>query len=122
MVDEKRAEALVKAGNQVPPQKLGMLLIDTGASMTSIERTVLEQLGIPPIADCDVKTPSGGETQQVYPCSLAFPGSKLPSIQKIFVLGGNLQEQGIIGLLGRDMLAACLFVFNGQGGEFTLAV
>jgi hypothetical protein len=38
------------------------------------------------------------------------------------VLGSNLAEQGIIGLLGRDFLANCVFVFNGQGGGFTLAI
>jgi hypothetical protein len=90
--------------------------------MTAIERTVLQELGIPPIGESQVKTPSGGETQLVYPCGLAFPGTPLPTVKSIFVLGSNLAEQGIIGLLGRDFLANCVFVFNGQGGGFTLAI
>jgi hypothetical protein len=79
-------------------------------------------LGIPPIGDCHVRTPSGGETQQVYPCGLVFPGTKLPTIGSIFVLGGNLLDQGIIGLLGRDVPRSCVFIFNGQYGEFTIAL
>ena len=122
MLDVRRAQALTLKGQPVPPQKVGSILIDTGASMTSIERTVLQELGIPPIGESQVKTPSGGETQLVYPCGLAFPGSPLPTIKGIFVLGANLAEQGIVGLLGRDVLANCLFVFNGQGGGFTLAI
>jgi predicted aspartyl protease len=122
MLDTRRAQALVQAGGSIPPPKPGRLLIDTGASMTSIERTVLQELGIPSIGDCQVKTPSGGETQQVYPCGLVFPGTKLPTIGNIFVLGANLLDQGIIGLLGRDLLRSCVFIFNGQGGEFTIAL
>lgn len=68
-----------------------------------------------------VKTPSGSEVQQIYPCSLAFLGTPLPTIKKWFVLGANLDGQGIIGLLGRDLLAQGVFVFTGSCGGFTLA-
>jgi hypothetical protein len=75
MLDTRRAQAVARSGSAVPPPKSGKLLIDTGASMTSIERTILQELGIPSIGDCQVRTPSGGETQQIYPCGLVSPGS-----------------------------------------------
>jgi predicted aspartyl protease len=121
-LDAKRAQILAQGGTQLPSPKIGSMLIDTGASMTSVERTILTSLGIPPVGDCQVKTPSGGELQQIYPCSIEFPGSPLPVIPNIFVLGANLAEQNIIGLIGRDFLANCLFVFNGPSGAFTISI
>lgn len=121
-VDVNRAQAMTKAGETLPQQRLGAILIDTGASMTCIERTVLEDLGIRPVAESEVLTPSGGERQGVYPCGIAFPGTPIPTIGRTFVLGANLANQKIIGLLGRDILKLSLLVYNGVGGGFTLAV
>jgi len=34
---------------------------------------------------------------------------------------GSLQQQGIQGLIGRDILSKCLLQYNGDMGFFTLA-
>lgn len=38
------------------------------------------------------------------------------------VIASMLAAQGIMGLLGRDVLKECLFVYNGPDNVFTLAI
>lgn len=99
-----------------------MLLVDTGASMTCVDRALLVALGAPVIGDTMVQTPSGSELQQLFACGIAFPGSNVPSINKLTVCGSNLSKQGIIGLLGRDVLSRALLIYNGIGGFWTLSM
>lgn len=114
------AEALVNAGKDVPPGVHGEILIDTGATHTCVERTVLEALGIAPVAQCEVFTPQGKDEQGLYPCGLAFPGTPLPSRPELFVIGSDLKRQGILALMGRDLLSLGVFVYNGTAGHWTL--
>ena len=120
-VDARRAAALTKLGKPIPQAITGSILVDTGASMTCIEASILIQLGIPDIGDATVYTPSGKDDQKVYFCRMGFPGSGLPSITEWPVLGAKLKQQNCIGLLGRDVLSKGLLVYNGHAGSFTLA-
>lgn len=90
--------------------------------MTCVDKKILEGLGIPPVGDTQVRTPSGSAVQQVYPCGIAFPGAGIPSLERMFVIGADLDGQKIIGLLGRDLLAGALLVYNGIGGSWSLSV
>lgn len=120
-VDVDRAATLAAAGAQLPQAKQGRLLVDTGASKTCIEKDILDALGIPPVSQMNVATPQGTTVQGVYPCGIAFPGSGLPSIERVFVLGADLKAQNIIGLLGRDVLSTAILVYNGSAGNWSLA-
>jgi len=97
------------------------MLVDTGASMTCIDETVLLNLGIPRVGTAEVHTPSGTVEQGIYMCGLAFPGSGIPSIGQIAVVGSTLAGQNIIGLLGRNLLARGLLVYNGGAGHWSIA-
>jgi hypothetical protein len=44
------------------------------------------------------------------------------TIQNIQVFATALNNQGIQGLIGRDVLQHMLLVYNGYSGNFTLAV
>jgi hypothetical protein len=104
-----------------PPAVSGILIVDTGAGMTAIDESVLTQLGISSVMDRRVFTPMGSAIQSIYPCSLEFPDSNLPAVRSLYVLGSDLSNQGIMGLLGRDVLEQGLFIYNGASGGWTLA-
>ena len=36
-------------------------------------------------------------------------------------LGVNIREQGILALIGRDLLSSCILIYNGLEAQYTLA-
>jgi len=107
-------------GQKVEPQT-GLGLVDTGASITCVDRTLLELLEIPSVGISEVFTPSGKAQQNIYPIEISFPQINLPKIAFSQVLGSELKDQGIIALIGRDVLRHFLLVYNGPGGFVSLA-
>jgi hypothetical protein len=116
---------LTTAGQPVPAAIPITGLIDTGASCTSIDVTFLRQLAIPETGTTAVHTPStqanAPHPTSVYDISLVLVH---PLIRRTFmavpVIEANLIHQGIQALIGRDILAACLFTYDGQAGTFAL--
>lgn len=120
-------EALIKSftdNNIIIPAAIpGFALVDTGASITAVDVSMITQLGIAPMGFTDVHTPGSDQTvrQAVYPVGISFVGSGIPPLQFNMVLGSPLLNQGIIALLGRDILAASILVYNGRLGHFSLS-
>ena len=127
-VSEARAAALTAANLSVPTVQTVRALVDTGASCTCVDPTVLKALGLSPTGSVPILTPSSGTTPHPtdqYDVGLAIPGSDVaqaPLIhQTIPVIESDLSAQGIEALIGRDVLASCVLVYNGVTGHFTLA-
>lgn len=110
-----------QVGTPVPNPVSGYGLIDTGATITAVDRDILSNLGISPIGRTKVLTPQGEEEQLLYPIRLRFPNSTLPEINFSRVTGSKLQHQGIIALIGRDVLVHFLFIYNGTTGQITIS-
>lgn len=119
-VPQKLAEHLSQTGKPIPQPHTGDVLIDTGASRTSVDRSIVAALGLAPVGAAKVLTPSGQAPQMLYPARFSFPGTPLPSIEFSSVLGSDLQQQGIAALLGRDVLSSFLLVYNGPGGYISI--
>lgn len=105
----------------VPGSQMGVALLDTGASRTCVDRDAIKELSIPSIGIERVYTPQGSEEQHKYPVRISFPGTPLPSVEFGSAYGASLREQGIIALIGRDLLTHFVFTYNGPGGFITLA-
>lgn len=124
-VSAPRQKALQQAGQVVPPGQAARALIDTGASVTAVDPAVLTALALAPTGQTTIHTPSTTPGQP-HPCStydvhltlshpaLSFYISALPVIQS------NLHHQGIQALIGRDVLAHCLFIYDGRAGSYVL--
>jgi hypothetical protein len=126
-----RFAALTDDGQEPPPPILIHALIDTGASCSCIEPSILEALHLTPIGQVPTYTPSTGSLP--HPCdqydiSLFIPGAtaattpfQRPNLLVIAANKDSLHPQGIQGLIGRDVLEHCLLQYNGATGSFTLA-
>ncbi len=115
------ADSLTKEGKALSSPQVGFALFDTGASNTCVDRDVVAALGIPSIGIQRVYTPQGNDDQYKYPARISFPGTPLPPVDFGSVYGASLKSQGIIALIGRDLLTHFVFTYNGPGGFITVA-
>ena len=115
-VTRVQAQALQKVGRPVSTPISGNALIDTGASICMIDEKTLQALVIPPLGSTPIATPSGSAVRLTYPAALSFPGINLPNIAFSDFVSGPIGAQGIVALLGRNVL-----IYNGPGGQITLA-
>ena len=128
-VSRERGDALVAAGMRVPEIVPVQGLIDTGASCTCVDPSVFETLGMSPTGKVPVYTPSTTEgtphEANQYDISIRIPGFRDHDPPLIYlalpVIEANLSHQGYDALIGRDILNACLFVYDARSGFFTLA-
>lgn len=124
-----RRAALVANGEAVPNVVQIQGLIDTGASGTRVDPSVLTTLGLTPSGVATVNTPSTGNkphTADQYDVSIFIPGSgptqsPLVVANLAVICAELLQAQGFHALIGRDILSRCLLSYNGTEGVFTLA-
>lgn len=121
-----RMHALTAAGQTLPPGTTGTFLLDTGASCTCVDPSLLAPLGLQPTGRVLISTPStAGQPHNCnqYDVSIFIPGA--PSgghiVPALAVVETHLSSQGIDGLIGRDVLDNCTFIYNGTAKYFTLA-
>ena len=128
-VSQARQAALSSAKQPIPQGQQIWALVDTGASCTCLDPTVLQALGLPPTGSASVNTPSTGSqphTANQYDVSLIIPGPS-PSHPAYYIHTLAVVEallllpQGFHALIGRDVLQHCLLTYNGLTHQFTLA-
>ena len=126
-VSDPRQGALVKAGLAVPPPLVVKALVDTGASHTAVDPSIMKALGISPRRIAQTITPStGAKPHKCYSYDVSFH-VPLGTVTSLFskgaweVTGLELKHQGFEVLLGRDILSEGLLVFDGKAGTFSMA-
>jgi hypothetical protein len=127
-VSSARRAALVALNAPIPALQNVRGLVDTGASHTCVDPTVLEALQLQPTGSVPMHTPSTAGvpmTADTYDVGLLIPCSPLtmpfqrPTMQ---VTAANLLEaQGFHVLIGRDVLAECALTYNGATQLLTFA-
>lgn len=128
-VSQSREAALKQEGKPVPNAIQVRALLDTGASITVIDPSVLHQLSLTPTGSTSVNTPSTGSQPMVadqYDVSLIVPAAAVYQpplyVNTLPVICAEiLASQGFHTLIGRDVLAQCILSYNGSTGLFTLS-
>ncbi len=119
-IEENAGKTLISQGKAVPTPKTGLALIDTGASHTCIDEQAAKELGLPVI---DVGTMLSATHEKVpcniYPVLITTPIVNLNSPR---TMGAALAAQGLLVLIGRDVLQRCNLFYNGPIGQFTLSL
>ena len=119
-IPETLAKLYAEKNLPIPQPKTGFALIDTGASGTCVDAECLNSLQINPIGECPISTPSGTSVQTIHPCKISFPGTPIGTLEFNSVIATELKNQGIIALLGRDILQHFIIIYNGVEGMWTL--
>jgi hypothetical protein len=121
-----RRDNLLRMGLPLPTRGRVRVQIDTGASFSAIDAAILATLGIGPTDVRDVMTPSVTGTPtpfRFFPVSLGMENGGI----EMFVGDVEVMEcvfspvENVRGLLGRDVLQHCLFVYDGQHKTFSIA-
>ncbi|MEA2560620.1 MAG: hypothetical protein QOH06_2124 [Acidobacteriota bacterium] len=125
-VSEAKLAALKAAEQPIPAPVPVRALVDTGASCTCIDPSVLSALNLTPTGNVSLNTASSGQTPHSadqYDVGFVIPNGNTPLFLRTIPVVATelLAAQGFHALLGRDILAHCILVYNGDMGFFTLA-
>ena len=115
------AKQLAATGARVPTPVTGTALIDTGATRSAIDRTVVTRLGLNPVGLVTLGTAAGPIPQALYPVRLIIQQMNFPA-EFESVTGCDLSGTDLIMLIGRDVLRVSMSVYDGNSGQYSLAI
>ena len=119
---ESVAKALVQQGKALPQPATGLGLLDSGASNTCIDEEAAQKLQLPVIDVGSMCSASHAKIpSNIYPIQFSVVGFPI-QLQSPRTMGAALKEQGLLLLIGRDLLAHCTLFYNGPTGQITLSV
>jgi hypothetical protein len=127
-VSSPRQVAMRQAGLAIPPPVVIRGLIDTGASCTCIDMSVISALQLQQTGTVPIHTPSTGSSPHVCPQYDILLASFMENNQVhllslvIPVIGVDFSNHTYKALVGRDVLARGMLVYNGGAQTFTLTV
>jgi len=121
-VEQNIAQQLLAQGVTLPPSEVGLALIDSGATSTCIDDEAARRLRLPAIDVVAVASASHASTQQnVHPIQIEVRGLPI-TISAPRAIAAPLAPQGLLVLIGRDVLQHCTLFYNGPAGSFSLSV
>lgn len=115
-------QALNVHGMKAPKPMRGIGLIDTGASQTAIDRKFAQQARLPVVGRALSISALNKEIVRVHAGTIDIfdaAGNLWLSASKA-LHGLNLEPQGLVALIGRDLLSSCELIYNGREATFTL--
>ena len=119
---EAQRKSIADKGEPLPTPVVGLALIDTRASSTCIDQKAAQKAGLA-IVDSGPMTSvtHDNEVVPIYAGQLKVEGiSQYVDVSRAY--GVKLESQGLIALIGRDMLASCMLIYNGTDGSFSLSL
>ncbi len=118
-VGSEQAAKLLASGRAVPPPRTIAALIDTGAERAAIDSHLIDQFGLPSTESVTLQSSAlGAEPMEapVYDVQMSFgaiDGSLRPRWRAVYPVGVSIVAQGALALIGRDMLATSLMIYDG---------
>jgi hypothetical protein len=129
-------QARVRLRKSIPSPKVGYAMFDSGASRSAVTESIFRDLEIPPMDSIAMSSPHGSGRSSVYPAKMSFPTLAIKELTMLKgLVGCNLSFKGpdgaetpwkakdgtdVIMLIGRDILAGMLFIYNGATATVTV--
>jgi len=121
-LEQAFAGTLIQQGKSVPQPITGLALIDTGASNTCIDDEAARSINLPVIDVGSMHSASHTKIpSNIYPVQIEIIGFPI-QFRSPRTMGASLKEQGLLMLLGRDLLQRCTLFYNGGSGQITLSI
>jgi hypothetical protein len=110
-----------------PPQQIAAL-IDTGASATVLDASIIASLGLTLVGQTQIHTPTTGSAYEIrsqYAASVTLMDQSLPPSQglRTFTIGAvesQLATEGFLALIGWDILSHCILRCDGPRKRYRL--
>ena len=119
-IEQNSGKGLIAQGKSLPTPRSGIALIDTGASNTCIDEQAAKDLGLPVIDVANMQSASHEKHPcNIYPVQIITP---IVTLNAPRAMGAALASQGLLVLIGRDVLQNCTLFYNGPTGQFTLSL
>lgn len=119
---DEHVKVIAGKGEAIPQPVSGFALIDTGASITCIDRGAAEQAELAVVDSGPITSATHeAEVVPIYAGKLDIAGLAT-NLTTHRAYGANLASQGLIALIGRDVLKNCVLVYNGLDGSFSLSL
>ena len=117
------AEKRLVVEGATPSVVKGDALVDTGASVTCIDRSAAGQLNLMATGVKTTGTAAGPQQVPVFAFRLAAQAGQQGFVLECTSgLGCDLVDHGLVALIGMDLLSRCVLVLNGPTGMYTLAM
>lgn len=98
----------------------GTAVVDTGSSTTCIDIEAARSAGLPTVNTGVVQSATGKMRVPIFAGEIKVPG--IGEIRATQAYGIEIAPQGLVALLGRDILSSCVFTYNGPAATFTLSL
>jgi hypothetical protein len=128
MVSGARRKVLEESGDPIPEPQRIIGLIDTGASISGVDPSVLAALNLSPTGEAEIHTPStkgNAVKADTYDVQIGIyagrPGDLHFISDTIQVTATVMTGQSVQALIGTDILRSCIFIYNGADEFYTLA-
>lgn len=112
-------QVLRRAGVPVPPPVPVTALIDTGAAVSAVDRGTAERLGLLPVGEMLLSTPTGPARVPRYLVRIML--TNLVVLETTVVEVQMRDEDNVSVVLGRDVLSTAVFIYVGYTGQCTIA-
>lgn len=120
-VDAVTVQAMQNGNQPIPPPVTAKALVDTGCTITSIDQTLAQRLGLAVRGMTTTHTAAGPTTSNQYFVAFSFPGTNLQGKTLHRVQSVNLTGQPFQVLIGRDLMASWIINYNGPTGYISIA-
>lgn len=117
--NNQQIEFLKSKGLKVPKAQKVAALIDTGASHTVLDESIIQKLGLHPIDEIRAKTVSCEDVVcKRYKATFFFSDNFC--IETSHLVGSSTKNQNFQCLIGRDILKHCVFTYDGISNQTIL--
>jgi hypothetical protein len=123
-----KLEAMTKAGQALPTWETAEFLVDTGASLTMMCKSIAAKLALASHGLTPVHTASSAGTPAMcnsYDIAMYIPGMPGAAaghfVEALPVTESDFTAHSFKGLLGRDVLQNCVLTYIGPSNEYVLS-